>query len=318
MNGYGAPERLGLAEIPIPDPGPGEVLVRVHHAAINDVDWSLVRGRPYVYRLLFGLRRPKHAVPGIELSGTVVKTGTGVDGFREGEAVFGDISGSGWGCLAEYAAVKATDLMARPQGLSSIMAAALPHAGMLAWQAIFRYGRLQAGERVLINGAGGGVGTLGLQLAKLYGATVTGVDAGPKLDRLRQLGFDRVIDYRQVDFTRTGATYDLIVDAKTNRSAFAYARALRPGGRYVTVGGTPATLVGILALRGFTGREMQIVALKPNRDLGELLPLVLSGKVVPEIDGPHPLATVPKLLRYFGNGEHQGKIIVELTNVNEA
>ncbi|MGB3800674.1 MAG: NAD(P)-dependent alcohol dehydrogenase [Lewinella sp.] len=312
-NSYGPPERLRIADLPIPAPGPGEVLVRVHHATLNDYDWSLVRGRPYPYRLLFGLRRPKFPIPGIELSGTVVGVGPNVGRFGVGAPVFGDISGSGWGSLAEYVVVKAKDIVARPPDIPSEVAVTLPHAGMLAWQALFDAGRLMEGEQVLINGGGGGVGTLALQLAKTKGARVTGVDTGPKLERMTEMGFDDVIDYRRQDFTRPGGKYDLIVDTKTTRPATAYARVLRPGGRYVTVGGTLSRLIGLLLHKPFLSQPMKIVSLKPNRDMDALIPLVREKKVVPLIDGPHPLTEVPHLLRYFGEGKHQGKIVIQIS-----
>ena len=310
---YGPPERLRLADVPVPELGPGQVLVRVHHAAINDYDWSLIRGKPYPYRLLYGLRKPKFPIPGIELSGTVVAWGDGVDRFKPGASVFGDISGSGWGCLSEYAVVEARDLADRPADVPSVTACALPHAGMLAWQSLFDSGRLAEGEHVLINGGGGGVGTIALQLAKTKGATVTGVDSGAKLKGMKALGFDRVIDYTQEDFTRLPEKYDLIVDAKTKRSAADFARVLRPKGRYVTVGGDLHRLIGLLAQKNFTGKEMHIVILKPNRDLEKLLPYVRNGTVKPLIDGPYPLKEVPRLMRYFGEGRHRGKVIIEVS-----
>ena len=312
-DGYGAPERLRLADLPVPTPGPGQVLVQVHHTTINDYDWSLVRGRPYPYRLLYGWRKPRYPVPGIELSGTVMDTGAGVDGLPEGTLVYGDISGGGWGSWAEYVVVSAGELRVRPPDIPSATAAALPHAGQLAWQALFGKGQLAEGQDVLINGAGGGVGAIALQLAKSLGATVTGVDSTPKLEAMRALGFDRVIDYRVDDFTRLEGKYDLIVDAKTTRSAFAYARVLRPGGRYVTVGGTLPRLLALPVQRAFTGRSMHIVALQPNRDVDALLDRVRSGELQTVVDGPHSLTDIPRLLRYFGEGRHHGKIVIEVS-----
>ena len=312
-DGYAEPERLRLSDLPVPTPGPGQVLVQVHHTTINDYDWSLVRGRPYPYRLLFGWRKPAYPVPGIELSGTVAGTGPGVDGLPEGTLVFGDISHGGWGSWAEYVVVSAGDLRVRPPDVSSTTAAALPHAGQLAWQALFGEGQLTEGGHVLINGAGGGVGAVALQLAKSHGATVTGVDSASKLASMRELGFDRVIDYRVDDFTRLEQTYDLIVDAKTTRSAFAYARVLRPGGRYVTVGGHLTRLLALPMQKVFTDRSMHIVALRPNRDLDALLNRCRAGQLQPVVDGPYALADVPRLLRYFGEGRHHGKIVIEVS-----
>jgi NADPH:quinone reductase-like Zn-dependent oxidoreductase len=201
---YGPPEQLTLTEVPVPRPKAGEVLVKIHSTAVNDYDWAMVTGVPRIYRLLYGLRRPKQPIPGTELSGTVASVGPGDSRFAPGDEVYGDISDHGFGTYAEYVCIKQEAMVPKPAEMSFDEAAAIPHATMLAWQGLVESGKLQPGERLLLNGGGGGVGTFALQMAKHIGARVTGVDTGAKLAKMRELGFDEVIDYKQEDFTRSG------------------------------------------------------------------------------------------------------------------
>ena len=202
----------------------------------------------------------------------------------------------------------------KPRNITYEQAAAIPHAAMLAQQSLRDIGHITAGQTLLINGAGGGVGTLGVQLAKLHGVEVTGVDSTEKQDFLRSVGFDHVIDYLQEDFTRTGRSYDLILDVKTNRSPFAYARALKPHGTYVTVGGSMHRLVQCLVFGGWITRtrkrHIRVLGLKPNRGLEGMTELLEAGKVVPSIDHVYPLSEVPKAIRLFGEARHKGKIVI--------
>jgi NADPH:quinone reductase-like Zn-dependent oxidoreductase len=311
---YGSPNVLRLAEVAKPEPGDDEVLVRVRATAVNDWDWSFVRGKPYIYRLMFGLLRPKVAVLGAEVSGTVEATGNRTTKFQIGDHVYGDISAAGFGGFAEYVCVRADALARKPPGMTFEQAAALPHAAMLALQGLVDVGQIRHGERVLINGAGGGVGTIGVQIAKQYGAEVTGVDSAVKLDTLRSVGFDHVIDYQREDFTRSGQRYDLILDTKTNRSTFSYLRSLNPGGRYVTVGGSVPQLlqafcVGPLISR-ISGKHVRIVALKPNKDLGYVNDLFETKGLEWVIDGPYPLSDVPQAVQRFGEAKHVGKVVI--------
>lgn len=311
---YGSPDTLELQEVAKPEPGEDEVLVRVHTTSVNDWDWSFVRGRPYIYRLLFGLRKPKVRVLGAEVAGTVEAVGSRVTLFRPGDHVYGDISDAGLGGFAEYVCVREDALARKPPKMTFEEAAALPHAAMLALQGLVDVGRLRQGEEVLINGAGGGVGTIGVQIAKQFGAEVTAVDREFKLDALKEVGFDHIIDYRQVDFTRTGQRYDVILDTKTNRSPFTYLRALNPGGRYVTVGGQPLRLIQAVAMgplfSATTGKRIRLVSLKPNKDLGYINGLFESGALKCLIDGSYPLTEVPQALRRFGEAKHVGKIVI--------
>ena len=236
---FGSPDVLQLQEVSRPDPLDDEVLLKVHATAVNDWDWSFMRGRPWVLRLIFWLFKPRVKILGAEVAGRVEAVGKNVKRFKPGDEVYGDISESGFGGFAEYVAVPEDALAPKPATMTFQEAAALPHASMLAVQGLIDEGQIHEGKKLLINGAGGGVGTFGVQIAKLYGIETTGVDSGAKLDLLRSVGFDHVIDYEREDFTKNGQRYDLILDTKTNRSPFTYARSLNPDGRYVTVGGSP-------------------------------------------------------------------------------
>jgi NADPH:quinone reductase-like Zn-dependent oxidoreductase len=303
---YGQPEDLQLKEVAMPEPKAGQVRIRVKATAINDYDWSVVTGKPAVYRLLFGLRRPRRSIPGMEVAGVVDAAGPGVTRFKAGDAVYGDTSAHGLGTFAEYVCVHENGMQHKPEELSFIQAAAVPHAFCLANQGL-QLGGFKPGMNILINGAGGGVGMFALHLAKQFGATVTGVDTSAKLEKMQALGFDHVIDYKSQDFTTTGKRYDLVLDAKSTRPPSAIARALSAEGVYVTVGGEPALLFRFL----FTGKRFRILAIKTNNGLADLQPLLAKG-VRPVIDGPYPLEDVPRLIRYFGEGRHFGKVVVEV------
>jgi NADPH:quinone reductase-like Zn-dependent oxidoreductase len=310
---YGPPEQLQLLDVPVPVPLKGQVLVRVCATPVNDQDWSMVNGTPRIYRLIFGLFRPRQPIPGIELAGVVEALGPGVSGWRVGDKVYGDVSNGGLGTFAEFVTVLETELRRMPDGLSFVAAAAIPHALELAYQAVKDIGELKDGERVLLNGAGGGVGTFALQLAKQQGCTVWGVDTGDnKLQAMRDLGFDHVIDFKEQDFTQLSERFDLVVDMKTKRSPRELLRVLAPNGRYVTVGGDPGRLIALLFARLLGRRNLHIVALKSNKNLDTLAPLVSNGTLKPVIDGPYALEDAPRLVRHFGEGRHTGKVVMEL------
>jgi NADPH:quinone reductase-like Zn-dependent oxidoreductase len=313
---YGSPEVLQFKEIEKPTPKEDEVLVEIHATAVNDYDWSMIRGKPYLYRLLFGLLKPKHQIPGMELSGTVEALGTNAELFKVGDAVYGDISAYGFGSFAEYVCINEKALVIKPDKMSYEEATAIPHAATLALQGLVDAGDIKKGQKVLINGAGGGMGTFGLQIAKLYDAEVTGVDTGDKLKMMKEIGFDHIIDYKQEDFTKNGQTYDLILDAKTTRSTFDYLRALSSKGKYVTVGGYLNRLFPMLLLKPwisiFSKKRTHIVALKPNKDLDYISELFEADKIRPIIDGPFSLSEVPEAIKYFGEGRHSGKVVIKL------
>ncbi len=313
---YGTSDVLSWREIDTPSPRPQEVLVRVHAASVNDWDWGMLQGASLVDRLLFGLLSPRVKILGCDVSGRVAAVGSQVTRFRVGDAVFGDLSGSGFGGFAEYVCAPETSLAHKPLRMTFVQAASLPQAGMLAVQGLIDLGRLRPGQRLLLNGAGGGVGTIALQIARRIGVEVTAVDGPGKLDLLRALGADHVVDFTREDFTSGDDRYDLILDVKTNRSPWAYARALRPGGTYVTVGGSMLRLLQILVLgpvvRRLLKKHLRIVALKPNKDLGYLGELFLAGQLVPVIDGPFRLADANLALRRFGTGDHLGKVVITM------
>lgn len=316
MKRYGPPEVLALRDVATPTPKPDEVMVRVHAASVNDWDWALLHGVPLATRMLSGLFTPKVQIIGCDIAGRVEAVGADVKAFRPGDEVYGDLCQCGFGAFAEYACAPEEGLIHKPARMSFEQAAAIPQAGMLAVQGLIDVGRIQPGQTLLLNGAGGGVGTFALQIARLFQADVTVVDKASKLEMLRAMGADHAIDYRQEDFTKTRKRYDLVLDAKSSRSPFAYARALNPGGAYVTVGGDISRLLQTLVLgpliRRMYGKQTRVVALKPNKDLAYMNTLFEAGTLEPVIDGLYDLADTAKAFRRFGTGEHRGKIIVTL------
>lgn len=307
---YGDPEQLQLREVPEPVPTGKQVLVRVHATTVNDYDRSMVTGLPRIYRLIFGIMRPRRPIPGMELAGTVVALGPQAIRWKVGDPVYGDTSNGGLGTFAELAVVPETELRRIPEGLDFTTAAAIPHALELAYQGLHQIGKVKSGERVLINGAGGGVGTFALQLTKQQQCAVWGVDTGTKLQTMAALGFDHVIDYKKEDFTTLGERFDLILDAKTKRRPRDLARALAPGGRYVTIGGDPGRLIVVLFARLLGRRNFHLIALKSNKHLDDLAPLLKAGTIGPVIDGPYPIDDAPRQISRFGEGLHTGKIVL--------
>ena len=281
--------------------------------AINDWDWGLLRGTPFANRVTSGLLKPKKQILGSDVAGRIDAVGGKVERFRPGDEVFGDLSGR-WGGFAECVCAREDALALKPASMTFVEAAAMPQAGMLAVQGLLDRGHIRPGQRLLINGAGGGVGTFAVQIAKLYDSDVTGVDSAGKLDFLLSLGFNHVIDFAREDFTKTDRRYDLILDVKTNRSVFDYLRVLSSDGTYVTVGGSSARILQVLLLGPlvslFTGKKARLVFLKPNKDLPYMCELFEAGKLKPLIDGPYGLAEVPEVMRYFGEGRHKGKVVI--------
>ncbi len=305
---------LQIKEIEKPSPKDNEVLIKVHAVSINDWDFGLLEG-DFVNRLINGLLKPKRKILGSDIAGRIEAVGKNVTQFKTGDEVYGDLSGY-WGGFAEYTCALENSLALKPSAMSFEEAAAIPQAAMLAVQGLIDQGKIRPGQKLLINGAGGGVGTFALQIAKLYGVETTAVDSTGKLDMLRSMGFDHVIDYTRVDFTKNGQCYDLILDAKTNRSMFAYTRALCPNGIYVTVGGSMGRLLQALILGPlitmFSKKQIRIVALKTNKDLLYMNELFEAGKVKPVIDGPYKLNEFAEAFRLFGKAEHKGKVVISL------
>jgi NADPH:quinone reductase-like Zn-dependent oxidoreductase len=311
---YGGPEVLQLKEIEKPSAKEDEVLIKVYAASINDWDFGLMEG-DFINRMLNGLLKPKRKVLGSDIAGRVEATGKNVTRFKTGDEVYGDLS-SYWGGFAEYVCARENSLALKPAAMSFEEAAAIPQAAMLAVQGLIDKGKIARGQKVLINGAGGGVGSFAVQIAKLYGVEITGVDSTAKLSMLQSIGFDHVIDYTKEDFTKNGQCYDLILDVKTNRSMFDYTRALCSNGIYVTVGGSIVRLF-LAFISGpfismFTKKHIRIVALKTNKDLLFMNELYEAGKIKPVIDGPFKLNGFIEAFRLFGKSAHKGKVVITM------
>ena len=313
---YGPPDQvLRLADVPRPEPGADEVLVRVHAASVNLWDWDQLAGTP-LGRVL-GPFKPRHKVLGADIAGVVEAVGEGVTAFRPGDPVFGDLSDGKWGGFAEYAVAKTGELARMPDGLGFIDAAAIPQAGALALQGLRRRPSLGAASAVLLNGAGGGVGTFALQMAKALQAHVTVVDRGEKRQALLALGADRFIDYREADFTADGQQYDLIVDVVAQHSPGRFAASLKDGGELVVIGGRIPTLLQVAALGGFVGRRRRqrlgLLIYKPSpADNLELAQRCAAGTLRPIIDGVYPLARGAEALARIGSGLAIGKVMISV------
>lgn len=313
---YCSPENLELKEVEKPSPKENELLIKIHATSINDYDWSMIRGKPYLYRLMFGLTRPKRQIPGMELSGIIEDVGRVVKSFKVGDAVFGDISDHGFGSFADYICINEDAVIKKPVEMSFEDAASIPHASLLALQGLRDLGRIKNGQKVLINGGGGGVGTIGLQIAKHYDCEVTGVDSENKFEIMKSVGFDYVIDYKKEDFTRNSRRYNLILDCKTTRSPISYLRSLTPTGIYVTVGGSFYRIIQIFLFGSiislFSKKKLKILGLKPNKDIEHIIELYKHGKIKCIVDGPYSLEEAPVLINYFGEGKHKGKVVLRI------
>lgn len=313
---YGLPDVLRLEEVAKPAPGDNEVLIKVVAASINDWDWQLLQGIPFANRMMAGLFRPKKIkILGSDIAGRIEAAGKNAKRFRPGDEVFGDLSGAGFGGFAEYVCAPEDALTLKPVGMTFEQAAAVPQAGLLALQGLVK-GHVQQAHTVLINGASGGAGSFAVQIAKSVGAEVTGVCRTQKLDFVRSLGADHVIDYTREDFTRNGQTYDLILDMEAYHSVFDYRRALNAGGRYVAAGGPTANIVQVIFLGAWisltSSKKMGLLLLKANRGLSEIIKLIENGEVKPVIDKCFPLGEAPDAMRYFGEGRKMGKVVITL------
>ena len=310
---YGTAENLELKEIGKPVPKEDEVLIKIHAVSINDWDWQLLQGIPFINRIINGLFKPKIKILGSDVAGKIEAIGNDVKQFKLGDEVYGDLSNT-WGGFAEYVCAKENALALKPVSMTFGQAAAIPQAAMLAVQSLIDKGNIQDGQKILINGAGGGVGTFGIQIAKQYDVEVTGVDNAEKLAMMKSLGFDYVIDYNKEDFTKSEYRYDLIIDTKTNRCVFEYVRALNPNGIYASVGGSTTKLLSVIIfaplIKMILKKTMQLVVLKLNKDLAYINNLFKDGKIMPVLDEPYKLSELPEAMRSFGEGRHKGKIII--------
>lgn len=310
---YGTSDVLTFKEIPVPIPKENEVLVKIRATAINSSDWELLRGKPFFARI-WGLLKPKYHILGSDIAGQVVSIGKGVSKFRPGDAVFADIFEQ-WGGFAEYVCVHEDLLLLKPEHITFEEASAIPQAGVVALQGLRYNGEIKPGQQVLINGAGGGAGTFAIQIAKSLGAEVTGVDSARKLDLMRSIGADHVIDYTKEDFTKNKQQYDLIFDIVGRRSIFDFKRILKPKGAYVMAGGSMRRLLQVLfcgpLISKTTSKKMGLLIHKQNKeDIGHMLKLRDAGKVVPVIDRCYPLSQGIAAFQYFGEGLVLGKTII--------
>jgi NADPH:quinone reductase-like Zn-dependent oxidoreductase len=312
---YGSPDVLKLQEVEKPAPKDNEVLVKIHTASANPADWHLMRGEPFIARLSAGLFKPKNTILGIDIAGRVEAVGKNVSEFQPGDEVFGDC---GWGGgFAEHVSVSETNLVPKPANISFEAAAAVPVAALTALQGMRDKGHIQPGQKVLINGASGGVGTFAVQIAKSIGTEVTGVCSTRNLDMVRSIGADYVIDYTREDFTRNGQRYDLIFDAVGNRSVSDYRRALNPHGICAVAGFTTLSrlfqhilLGSLVSMTGSQKIGLMETAHANKKDLTVLKELLETGKVVPVIDRCYPLREIAEAIRYLETGHARGKVII--------
>lgn len=314
---YGSPEVLELKEVETPTPKDNEVLIKVHVTSVNSWDWDLLRGKPFIVRLVGGgISKPKINILGCDIAGTVEAIGKKVTQFKVGDEVFGDLSGGNWGGFADYVCARENELTLKPTGITFEQAASLPQAAVMALQGIRDHGKVKSGQKVLINGAGGGIGSFAIQMAKQSGAEITGVDSAQKFDLMRSLGAEDVIDYKQEDFTKNGKEYDFILDVVGHHSIYDYKRALTPTGMYRMIGGpTPLIFQSVFVapfITMFSKRKMGILAQETNKDLAYLAELVVTGKLKPIIDKVYSLAETPKALQFLGDGSVLGKVIIKI------
>jgi 2-desacetyl-2-hydroxyethyl bacteriochlorophyllide A dehydrogenase len=315
---YGSPDILELQEIPKPIPGANQILIKVLAASVNAGDWHLLRADPFLIRLMgFGLLKPKYRILGSDIAGHVEQVGGNAKRLKPGDEVFGDLSGSGFGAFAEYVCVPEDAVVPKPLNATFEEAAAVPVSALAALHALRDRGRTEAGQRVLINGASGGVGTFAVQLAKALGAEVTAVCSTRNLDLVRSIGADEAIDYTQEDFTRSGRQYDLIVDAAAFRSVADYVPALSPGGTYVMVGGSVARMFQAMALGPWVSitsdkRVTSLISEPDKDDLTFVKELIEAGKIKPVIDRRYSLSEVPEAIRYIEKGHARGKVVISM------
>ena len=319
IKNYGEPVKvLRLKEIKQPEPNDTEVQIKVCATTINDYDWCITTGKPFAYRLFFGIFSPRKKLmtPGMEVAGIVEQVGNNATKFKVGDAVYGDISQFGFGSFAEFLCIDEKALALKPDTMKFEEAASIPHAAMLALQGLKDVGQIKSGQKILINGGGGGVGSFAVQIAKLYNTHVTGVDTGEKLKAMESQGFDNVIDYKKEDFTKSNQQYDLILDCKTNRSLWKFLKVLEPKGKYVSIGGRSSNLLQMLymnpILKLFSKKRMYMVMLKANKDLNFINELYEDNKINCVIDGPYTFEKIPWAIQRFGDGLHNGKIVISV------
>ncbi len=312
---YGSPDVLELKEVEKPVPKDNEILIKVFATSLNAADWHIMRGDPAIYRPVLGLLKPKYKILGADVAGRVEAVGKGVKQFKPGDEAFGDLSVCGFGGFAEYVCAGENALVLKPVNTTFQQAAAVPLAAISALQGLRDSGQIRLGQKVLINGASGGVGSFAVQLAKSFGAEVTGVCSTGKMEMVKSIGADHVIDYTKEDFTHNAQRYDLIVAANGDRSILDYRRALTPTGRYVMIGGSGTQMAQAIFIGPFlsmtSGKKMGNLMAKANqKDLLLLKELLETGKIKPVIDRRYTLNQVPEAMRYLEEGHAKGKIVI--------
>jgi NADPH:quinone reductase-like Zn-dependent oxidoreductase len=322
---FGPPtEVLALQEVEKPAPQAQEVLVEVHAAAVVYADWAFVRGQPAMVRLMgAGLSKPNHPILGAEIAGRVAAVGEGITQFQPGDEVYGDIAECGFGGYAEYVAVPESALAPKPANLTFKQAAAVPQSGVVALQGLRDKGQVQPGQQALIAGASGGIGTFAVQLAKVFGAEVTGVCSTRNMELVESLGADHVIDYTQEDFAQGGPRFDLIVATAGYRSVFDYARALKPGGTCVVTGGAMKQVFEPMYLGPWVAltskKKMASLSAGPSQqDLIFMKDLLEAGKIMPVIDTCYPFNETAEALRHYGQGHSRGKVVISVVAAEQS
>jgi 2-desacetyl-2-hydroxyethyl bacteriochlorophyllide A dehydrogenase len=313
---YGSPDVLEYKEVEKPSPKDDEVLVKIQAASLNAADWHLLRADPFLARLFSGLLKPKFNILGADIAGVVEATGTNVKEFHAGDEVFGAISECGWGGFAEYTTATENALVLKPGKLTFEEAAVIPLASITALQALRNKGKIQQSQKVLINGASGGVGIFAVQIAKSFGAEVTAVCSTNKIDITRKIGADIVIDYTKEDFTKNGKSYDLIIAANGYHLISDYKKSLSKNGIYVMTGGAGAQMAEAIflgPLMSIGSKKMGALSAKSNKqDLIFIKELIEAGKVVPVIDRRYPLSETAEAMRYLEEGHASGKIVINI------
>lgn len=315
---YGDPDILQMKEIEKPTPKDNEVLVRVKAASVNSYDWDLVRGKPKIYRTFMGLRKPKNLIPGCDIAGIVEAIGNNVSNLKVGDEVFGDISQNGFGAFAEYACAPAEMLALKSKEITFEQAASIPQGGVLAIQGLRYNGKIEPGDEVLINGAGGSTGTFAIQIAKFHGAIITAVDSEDKLELLQSLGADFVIDYKKENYTKSGKKYDLIIDNMAFNCVFDYKRCLKPNGACAIVGGSILRIIQVAFLGGliskFSNNKIGLMIHSPNsKDLHNIQQLIVDKRIKTVIGNTYPFEETTQALWDIGRGKTKGKGIIKIS-----
>ena len=319
---YGSPEKLQLKEVERPVPKDNECLIKVHASSINAADFEIQRGS--LITRMKGPLRPKYKIPGSDVAGTIEAVGINVNQFQPGDEIVGDLFYAGFGAFAEYVCAPENVLTIKSASMTFEQAATYPQAAIIALQSLRGGRQIEPGHKILINGAGGGMGTFGVQIAKSYGAEVTGVDSAKKLDMLRSIGADHVLDYTLEDYTKTGQQYDLIVDTVANRSISDYKRALCSDGMFVMIGGSRSALFRAAIIAPLTMRnESKKIGINwwsqpyNKEDMDFLAELFETGKVVPVIDKRYSLSQVPEALKYLEDGHVLGKVVISMDDISQ-